>query len=249
MADAGARRHDLEIVERLGAPFQELVALHVAMIFELDVLREGLRRSERVDHHAMVDDEMDRHLRIDLRRIPAELRHRIAHRGEIDDGRHPGEILHQHPRRAVLDLLGRALLLLPVDQRLDVGAGDGLAVLEAEEILEEHLHREGQAGDVAELGGGFLEGVIGVGFRADLEVWCGCLGSCCRRRSWAGSLSRSKKSALHACMHNGTHARSCRRSSNGGAECEGSHLRHAGLDPASTFSSRRRQVDPGSSPG
>jgi hypothetical protein len=37
--------------------------------------------------------------------------------------------------------------------------GDGLAVLEAEEILEEDLHREGQARDVAELGGGFGEGV------------------------------------------------------------------------------------------
>ena len=50
------------------------------------------------------------------------------------------------------------------------GAGDGLAVLEAEEVLEQDLHREGEAGDVAELGGGFFEGVISVGLRADLEV-------------------------------------------------------------------------------
>ena len=42
MADAGARWHHLEIVERLAAPFEELVALAVALIFELDVLAEGL---------------------------------------------------------------------------------------------------------------------------------------------------------------------------------------------------------------
>ena len=40
VADAGARRHHLEIVERLAAPLQELVALAVALIFELDVLLE-----------------------------------------------------------------------------------------------------------------------------------------------------------------------------------------------------------------
>ena len=37
MADAGAGRHDAEILERLLAPFQESVALAVALIFEIDV--------------------------------------------------------------------------------------------------------------------------------------------------------------------------------------------------------------------
>ena len=45
-----------------------------------------------------------------------------------------------------------------------LGAGDGLAVLEAEEVLEELLYGKGQAGDVAEGGGGFFEAGIGVGF-------------------------------------------------------------------------------------
>ena len=40
MADAGAGRHDAEIVERLLAPFQETIALAVALVFELDVLLE-----------------------------------------------------------------------------------------------------------------------------------------------------------------------------------------------------------------
>ena len=108
MADAGSRRHDLEIVERLRAPLEELVALAVACIFELDVLAERLGRAELVDHHAVVDDQVDGHQRIDLLRVAAELLHRVAHRGKVDDRRDAGEILHQHPRRAVLDLAGDA---------------------------------------------------------------------------------------------------------------------------------------------
>ena len=38
MADAGAGRHDAEIVEGVLAPFQEGVAFAVALIFELDIL-------------------------------------------------------------------------------------------------------------------------------------------------------------------------------------------------------------------
>ena len=100
VADAGARRHDLEVVERLAAPLEELVALAVALIFELDVLPERLRSAELVDHHAVVDDEVHRDQRIDLLRVAAELPHRVAHRGEVDDRRNAGEVLHQHARRA-----------------------------------------------------------------------------------------------------------------------------------------------------
>ena len=34
--------------------------------------------------------------RIDLGRIAAHLLHGVAHGGQIDDGRHAGEILQQH---------------------------------------------------------------------------------------------------------------------------------------------------------
>ena len=40
--DAGARRHDLEVVERALAPAQELVALAVALVLEVDVALEGV---------------------------------------------------------------------------------------------------------------------------------------------------------------------------------------------------------------
>ena len=173
VADAGAGRDDLEIAERLLAPFEEAVALHVALIFEDDVLLERGRRAEGVDHHAVIDDEVDGHERVDLLRVAAEARHRVAHRGEIDHRRHPGEILHQHARRAVLDLARRGAGDLPVDQRLDVLDGDRDPVLEAQQIFEQHLQREGQLVHIAELFGGLGQRVISVGCAAHIEAGAG----------------------------------------------------------------------------
>jgi hypothetical protein len=170
VADAGARRHHLEIVERLAAPLQELVALAVPLILELDVILERLRRAELVDHHRVIDDEVDGNLRVDLLRIAAEAVHRIAHRREIDHAGHAGEILHQHARRAVLDLaVGRDRVLLPGDHRLDVVRGDGDAVLETQQVLQQHLHREGQARDIAQLRRRLGERIIAIGLAADVQ--------------------------------------------------------------------------------
>ena len=44
------------------------------------------------------------------------------------------------------------------------------AVLEAQEVLEQHLHREGQAGDVAELLGSLGQRVISVALARGLEA-------------------------------------------------------------------------------
>ena len=133
-----------------GAPFEEFVALGIALIFERDILAERLGRAELVDHHAMVDDEVDRDLRIDLLRVAAKALHRVAHRGEVDHRGDAGEILHQHARRAILDLAVDRALLEPVGHRLEIVAGDGHAVLEAQQVFEQHLHRIGQPADVAE---------------------------------------------------------------------------------------------------
>jgi hypothetical protein len=45
--DAGARRDDLEVVERRLAPAQELVALAVALVLDLDVALEGVGACRR----------------------------------------------------------------------------------------------------------------------------------------------------------------------------------------------------------
>jgi hypothetical protein len=72
VADAGAGRHHAEIVERLLAPFEEHVALHVALVFAVHVHLEGARVAELVDHHRVVDHEVHGVQRVDLLRIAAQ---------------------------------------------------------------------------------------------------------------------------------------------------------------------------------
>ncbi len=145
MADAGAGRHDAEIIEGAGAPAQELVALLVARIFHLDIRSERHAVAEGVHHHRMVDDQIDRHQRVDLGRIAAHGLHCVAHRGQIDHGRNAGKVLHQHARRAEGDLALGFMFGEPGGHGLDVGGLDRLAVLEAQQVLQQHLQREGQA--------------------------------------------------------------------------------------------------------
>ncbi len=99
MADAGARRHDGEVRERALTPFQEFVALLVLLVLFGDVLLEGAVVAEEVHDDRVIDDEIDRHQRVDLFGVAAERLHGVAHGGEIDDRRNAGEILHQHQQQ------------------------------------------------------------------------------------------------------------------------------------------------------
>jgi hypothetical protein len=140
--DAGAGRDDLEVVEGGLPPAQELVPLAVALVLELDVLLEGVRRAEEVGDDGVIDDELGRSERIDLLRVSAEGADRLAHGGEVDDARNAGEILHDHAGRGELDLgvgLGRGL---PRSDGLDVVLRDVGAVLRAQQVLEQHLEAE-----------------------------------------------------------------------------------------------------------
>ena len=101
-------RDDLEVVEGALAPAQELVALAVALVLDLDVALEGLGRAEDVGDDGVVDDHLGGRERVDLGRVAAEVGHRLAHGGEVDDAGHAGEVLHDHAGRRELDLLARA---------------------------------------------------------------------------------------------------------------------------------------------
>ena len=100
MADPGVGRHDAEVVESGLAPAQEGVALAVARELELGVALERQPLGEHVDLDRVVDHQLDRHERVDPRRIAAQVVHGVAHRGEVDDRGDAGEVLHQHARRA-----------------------------------------------------------------------------------------------------------------------------------------------------
>ena len=148
VADARVRGHDREVVERLLAPAQERVALAVAFELALGVEREGVTGGELIDLHGVVDHELGRLQRVDARGIAAEVAHRVAHRGEVDDRGHAGEVLEQHPRGRVGDLAARLVGRDPFRQRLDVGRLDRAPVLVSEEVLEEDLERERQTRNV-----------------------------------------------------------------------------------------------------
>jgi hypothetical protein len=47
----------------------------------------------------VVDDQIDRDRRVDARRVASGAGDGAAHRGEVDRGRHAGEILHQDSER------------------------------------------------------------------------------------------------------------------------------------------------------
>jgi len=150
VADAGSRRHHPEIIEGELAPAQESVALEVALHLHLDVDLESLGVGVAVDHHRMVDDQVDRNLRIDLLRVAAGALDRVAHRRQVDHRRHPGEILHQDPGGGKGDFVIGFLVFEPAGQGADVRRHHRLVVLGPQQVLQQHLEGEGEPGDVAQ---------------------------------------------------------------------------------------------------
>ncbi len=149
--DAGVRRHNREVVKCLLAPAQERVALLIALELQLGVAPERLLGPVDVDLHRVVDHQLGWDQRVDLRRIATHRADRVAHRGQVDDAGNAGEVLHDHARGSERDLLAGLVLGVPGGQRLDVLGADRLAVLVAEQVLEQDLERERQPRDV-ELG-------------------------------------------------------------------------------------------------
>ena len=151
VADAGAGRDDAEVLEGALAPLEEGVAFAVALVFQRDVVGQRFGRAELIDDDGMVDDEIDGDERVDLLGVAAELEHAVAHGGEIDHGGDAGEVLHQHAGGAEADFLaGLAFVIDPFHGVDDVLLGDGAAIFGAEQVLDQHLHGEGQLGEARE---------------------------------------------------------------------------------------------------
>jgi hypothetical protein len=93
----------------------------------------------------VVDHELRRRERVDPRRVAAELDDGLAHGREVDDAGHAGEVLHEHAGGGELDLGVRLGAGVPARQCADVLGGDVLAVLRAQEVLEQDLEGVRQA--------------------------------------------------------------------------------------------------------
>ena len=135
MDDAGTRRHDPEVIESLLPPAQELIALLVALELDLGIEIQGVGDAVMIHHHRVIDDQVDLFHGINLLRIPAELLHGVAHGRQIDYSGHARKVLEHDARRREGDLLTRLCLGVPVENGLDMLAGNVLAVLLAQKVL------------------------------------------------------------------------------------------------------------------
>jgi hypothetical protein len=144
--DTRVRRHHAEPLKRLLRPTEQRVALAVALELEVGVHLKGRRGAELVDDDRMIDHELGGEERVYGLGVAAHRLHRVAHRGEIHDRRHAGEVLHQHARRHERDLVVGALLRIPARESLDLLGPHGPAVLEPQQVLEQDPQRVGKPG-------------------------------------------------------------------------------------------------------
>ena len=84
--------------------------------------------------------------------IAAEGGDAVAHRRQVDDRRHAGEVLQQHAGRREGDLALGVLGRIPAGEGGDVVLLDVGAVLHAEEVFEQDAQRVRQLGDLREAG-------------------------------------------------------------------------------------------------
>ena len=97
MDDAGPGRDDAQVTKGRLGPAEQLVALAVALVLALHVEGERAGGPEHVHLDRVVDDEVGRDERVDQGRVAAKLGHRVAHHCQVDDRRHPREVLQDDP--------------------------------------------------------------------------------------------------------------------------------------------------------
>ena len=96
MHDAKAWRYHAEGIKGLHAPFHELVALVVALKFQLHVEVQRIFFTVVIDHDGVVNDQINRHQRLDALRIPPQPSGHAAHGGQVGKQRDAGEVLQHH---------------------------------------------------------------------------------------------------------------------------------------------------------
>src|SRR5262249_39681629 len=136
--------YDAAILKRLLPPFQKHVSLAVPFEFAVSIEGKGVRRSELIHLHGMVDDEIYLLKRINLLRISSHPFDDVPHCREIHDRRDPGEVLPQHSRWSKSNFPCGLLCRRSRRHCADVLRGDSVAILEAQEVFQHDLQRNGQ---------------------------------------------------------------------------------------------------------
>ena len=110
MDDASTRGNSTEVVETLLAPLQELVALEIAFVLNLKITLAGVwEQTGDVNLDRVIYNQIDRYLRIDSLWISSHRHHGITQCGDVNDCRHPCEILQDDSTGAERNLPGSHL--------------------------------------------------------------------------------------------------------------------------------------------
>ena len=147
MDDAGGGGDDTKVVEGLLAPLQKFVTFTVALEFKFGIVVERQHTAKLVDLHRVVDDQVDRHQRVDLLGVPPHAGHGIAQRSQIDNTGNTGEVLQDHTSRFEGNLNLASSRRAPACDRFDRLWGDLEAVCLTQRSFEQNTDRKRQPTD------------------------------------------------------------------------------------------------------
>ena len=127
--DADARRNYLEPVKCLRAPFEEAIPLVISLELHLHVPLICCFASGKVDLHGVIDDQVDRHKRLNDSRVLSHSLYSRAHCRQIDQQRHARKILQNDAGNDKRYLFGPFLIRLPSGKRSYIGFTDVIAIV------------------------------------------------------------------------------------------------------------------------
>ena len=154
MADASAGWDNAEVVKGRLTPFKEGIALHIALIFPINIHLKGAGGAKLINHDRMINHQIHRVQRVDLFRIPAKRNNSITHRGQINHCRHAGKILHQNAGRAIGNFSRIfSALCAPFGKGFDIIDRYSLSVFEPQHIFQHHFQGGGEAREIAQTSG------------------------------------------------------------------------------------------------
>ncbi len=151
MHNARHRRHNPEIGECLLSPLEEFIAFAVALELDFGVAIERVGCGEKINLHRMVDDQINRHQRIDLLRISAQTSDCSAHGSQVNDGGYAREILHHHAAGQKRNAWARAFRA-PRGNVLHILLLDFLVIALTEGSFEHNADRVRQFAQLGEAG-------------------------------------------------------------------------------------------------
>ena len=118
MNDSRIGRNNLKIVKTVLCPFKERIAFVVSFKFALDVEIKRLIIAGTVDLDGMINDHVNRNVRIDRFDVSSAPFHFITHRSQIDHCRNARQILQNNAFRFKNDVM--IMFFVPIDEVFQV---------------------------------------------------------------------------------------------------------------------------------